>query len=593
VGFGRPAALGCPLPSPTSRIKTLIIDLKRNVMKSRFTLSILALLFAACASAGGPPATPGAPPARDVTPPPAAAPAPPPAPAPTPAPAPEPVIDGAPDGWQNLDLGADGVPGTSSERALAELLADREPAGPVLVAVIDGGVDTAHVDLRDAMWRNPGETPGNGRDDDDNGYVDDVYGWNFLGGSDGRNVDQDTYELTRLHALCLADGAADEYDCAAIATEYGEMRSETEGLLQQIEEIEGMFAAIMPALRQATGRDELTDEIVEAIQTPNQQILQMRQAYLQLSEAGIDEELVAEVKKDAESRAQYGLDTDFDPRPIVGDDYANGDERRYGNGDVTGPGPDHGTHVAGIIAGARNGQGNNGIAAPHVRIMAVRAVPDGDERDKDVANAIRYAVDRGARIINMSFGKGFSPRKHLVDEAIQYADDNGVLLVHAAGNDGHDLEVEANFPTPAYSGGGSADLWITVGASGWKSDSLATSFSNYGRTKVDVFAPGIDILSAEPGDGWVEQQGTSMAAPVVTGVAALLMAYFPDLTAAEVKEILLESSVKYADRMVPQPGEPSPTGAPGPMVRFGDLSVSGGVVNAYEAVKLALERGGK
>jgi subtilisin family serine protease len=493
------------------------------------------------------------------------------------------------DGWQNLDLNQDGVPGTSTERAIAELLAGREAARTVVVAVIDGGVDTTHVDLRDAMWHNPGEMPGNGRDDDGNGYVDDVFGWNFLGGPDGRNVDQDTYELTRLHALCL-EAPLEGYDCGELAREYDEMRAETDGLAQQVAQIEGALGVIVPALREAAGVDELTEEAVESFATSDPQLQQMRDIYLQLSGAGITSETLADIKEDVEGRANYGLDVEFNPRDIVGDDYADGTERLYGNADVTGPGPEHGSHVAGIIAGARNGLGNDGIAAPHVRIMAVRAVPDGDEHDKDVANAIRYAVDEGAQIINMSFGKGFSPRKHLVDAAVRYADERGVLLIHAAGNDGHDLEVEDNFPTRILEDGSAASLWITVGASNWKTDSLATSFSNYGRTKVDIFSPGIDILSAAPGDEFESQQGTSMAAPVVSGVAALLMAYFPELSAADVREILIASSVRYTDRMVPQPGEPSPTGAPAPSVPFGDLSVSGGVVNAYEAIRLAIER---
>ena len=539
-------------------------------MTHRILVPLLPVVFAACASAGG------APP-RSIAPLPL-----------TPAPAPE----TAPEGWQNLDLNADGVPGTSVERAITELLGGRAPARSVVVAVIDGGVDTAHVDLRDAMWRNPGETPGNGRDDDRNGYVDDVFGWNFLGAPDGSNVDQDTYEVTRLHAQCMRGEGAGEYDCAEVSAEYEELRAETDGLLQQIEQIEAVFGVILPALRQAAGTDELTPDVVAAIETTDPQLRQMRDAYIQLSEADITLESLADIREDVETRASYGLDPDFDPRDIVGDDYADGGERLYGNRDVTGPGPDHGTHVAGIIAGARNARGNDGIAAPHARIMAVRAVPDGDERDKDVANAIRYAVDAGAQIINMSFGKGFSPGKGLVDAAVRYADERGVLMIHAAGNDGHDLEAERNFPTPEYSDGGRAANWITVGASYWKPDSLAASFSNYGKTKVDVFAPGVDILSAAPGDDWVEQPGTSMAAPAVAGVAALLMAYFPELSAADVKAILLESSVRHADRMVPRPGEPSPTGAPGPMVRFGDLSVTGGVVNAYEAVRIALEREG-
>jgi subtilisin family serine protease len=238
--------------------------------------------------------------------------------------------------------------------------------------------------------------------------------------------------------------------------------------------------------------------------------------------------------------------------------------------------------VAGIIGAVRdNGVGIDGIAA-NVRLMVVRAVPNGDERDKDVANAIRYAVDNGAHIINMSFGKAYSPRKDLVDAAVAYAEERGVLLIHAAGNDGEDLEVEPSFPTRSFSGGGGADGWIEVGAANWQVDTLAAPFSNYGATQVDLFAPGVDILSTVPGDEFDREDGTSMAAPVVTGVAALLMAYFPDLTAADVKRILLESAVPYGDRMVPQPGSGTP-------VPFGTLSATGGVVNAYEAVRRALE----
>jgi subtilisin family serine protease len=247
-----------------------------------------------------------------------------------------------------------------------------------------------------------------------------------------------------------------------------------------------------------------------------------------------------------------------------------------------GPDASHGTHVAGIIGAVRgNGIGIDGIAAD-VRLMTLRAVPDGDERDKDVANAIRYAVDNGAHVINMSFGKGFSPRKSLVDDAVRYADERGVLMVHAAGNDGEDLETEASFPTAEYDDGGRAENWIEVGAANWDVESLAAPFSNFGRTRVDVFAPGVAILSSVPGDEFEREDGTSMAAPVVTGVAALLLAYFPNLTAADVRSILLESATPHGDRTVPQPG----SGAPVP---FGTLSVTGGVVNAYQAVLRALE----
>jgi subtilisin family serine protease len=225
-----------------------------------------------------------------------------------------------------------------------------------------------------------------------------------------------------------------------------------------------------------------------------------------------------------------------------------------------------------------NGVGVDGIA-PAVRIVSVRAVPDGDERDKDIANAIRYAADLGANVINMSFGKSFSPQKSAVDEAVKYADAKGVLMVHAAGNDGENTDVKPSYPTPAYVGGGQAKNWIEVGATSWKTgDSLVATFSNYGQTRVDVFAPGVDILSSVPGGGYERQSGTSMAAPVVTGLAALIMAYYPSLTAADVKRIILASARRHEERVM-RPG--------GGEVPFTQLSVTGGIVNAYDALRMA------
>ncbi len=490
----------------------------------------------------------------------------------------------APDAWQLLDLEEDRVPGVSAQRAYRDLLAGREPARAVVVAVIDGGVDTAHVDLRASLWRNPGETGGNGVDDDGNGYVDDVYGWNFIGGPDGRNVGHETLEVTRLYALCLDGGTPPAgLSCDRIAEDYEEERTETRQTLEQIQQISQALDVVIPMLRQALGGVEPTAEGVGALESSDARLQQAAQIFLQLDAAGISQEDVVDARESYEGLLQYGLDPSFETRDIVGDDFADGSERLYGNPDVMGPDAGHGTHVSGIVGAARgNGIGMDGIAAD-VRLMTVRAVPDGDERDKDVANAIRYAVDNGAHIINMSFGKAYSPRRSLVEDAIRYADERGVLMIHAAGNDGEDVDVEPSYPTPEYADGGRAANWIEVGAASWSVDSLAAPFSNYGLSAVDVFAPGVQILSAAPGDGFERQDGTSMAAPVVSGVAAMLMAYFPELTAADVRSILLESAIGYGDRVVPRPG----TGEPVP---FGTLSVTGGLVNAYEAVRMALER---
>lgn len=547
-------------------------------------LSILALV-GACASGADPVPAPQ-PTAPPTEPPPAERPVP--EPTPDVAPAEESAVlpVAAPLGaWQNLDVAEDGVPGTSADRAIRELLAGRTPQRTVVVAVIDGGVDTAHVDLRDALWRNPDEIPGNGVDDDDNGYVDDVHGWNFLGGPDGRSVNEERFEVTRLYATCQAGTTPEGYDCDEVGRAYRDEEQELRDMMLQIDQIKGTMDIIVPMLQQAVGPGEFTTEAVQALNPRDRRVAQAKEIFLQLEANGITKEVVDEAAEDVTQRLDYGLNPTFDPRPIVGDDPSDGTERIYGNADVMGPDASHGSHVAGIIAAGRdNGVGMDGIASPNVRIMGVRAVPNGDERDKDVANAIRYAVDQGADIINMSFGKSFSPEKELVDAAVRYADENGVLLIHAAGNDGANLAEEENYPNRRYVDGGEAANWITVGASSFSEDSLAAPFSNYGATEVDLFAPGVQILSTVPGGEWEPNDGTSMAAPVVSGVAALLMAYFPELGAAEVKEILLESVVSYSGRMVPPPGDPAPP------VAFGTLSATGGVVNAYEAVRRALER---
>jgi subtilisin family serine protease len=494
--------------------------------------------------------------------------------------------------WHRLDLDADGVLGAGSERALRELLADRAPKRRVVVAVIDGGVDTAHVRLAPNLWRNPREVAGNGVDDDGNGYVDDVFGWNFIGGPDGRSVHHDTFEVTRLYAACrglpAGEGLArpDGATCDAVAAAYARKRAEVGGMLAQISGISSALEQTTAALRRALATDTLTTARVSAFQPATPQLQQARRLWLQLDANGLDSAELAGARTAYDGQFRYGLDTMFTPRAIVeGAPLPAG--RRPGNADVTGPDAAHGTHVAGIIGARRDADGPladvRGIA-PSVALMALRAVPDGDERDEDVAAAIRYAADHGAHIVNLSFGKGWSPRKAVVDSAVRHAEAKGVLLVHAAGNDAEDVDNVPSFPSPVYADGTRARAWLEVGASSWKGlDQLAAPFSNFGRQRVDLFAPGVDILSAAPGGAQVRESGTSMAAPVVSGVAALLMAYFPELTAGEVRDLLVASARPFRDRMVERPGSGEP-------VPFDRLSRTGGVVDAFAAVKLALQR---
>jgi len=512
-------------------------------------------------------------------------------PANTPAPPPPATLSEAPRDWQLLDPTSDRIVGVSARRAERELLANKKPTRQVLVAIIDGGIDTAHANLKANLWVNPKEVAGNGRDDDNNGYADDVHGWNFIGGKDGKEVHHETLELTRLYARCTkaTEGTSaaklpmpDAATCKRAGEEFEKERAESQQLSQQVTQISAVMTRATDVLRRAIG-DSLTKAKVTAFQPTSSETQQAKMMWLRLEEAGITPEALKEAQEQVESQTKYGLNPQYDPRPLVGDDLANTAERRYGNSNVMGPDAKHGTHVAGIIGGVRGTQGGIDGIAPNVKLMMIRTVPDGDERDKDVANAIRYAVDNGAQVINMSFGKGFSPEKAAVDEAVKYADSKGVLMVHAAGNDGENLAEKPSFPTPAYLTGGRPANWIEVGASSWKGlDSLAAPFSNYGKAQVDVFAPGVDILSTVPGGGYDRESGTSMAAPVVSGVAAMLMSYFPNLSAADVKRILLESATRYADQRVLRPGAEA-----GERVTFGSLSSTGGIVNAYAAVKLA------
>ncbi|MFN9350052.1 MAG: S8 family serine peptidase [Gemmatimonadota bacterium] len=491
----------------------------------------------------------------------------------------------APDAWHRLDTERDGVLGVGVDRALRELLAGRAPGRRVLVAVIDGGVDTAHAQLAPVLWRNPREVPGNGVDDDRNGFTDDVRGWSTIPPLTGDSGRYDTFELTRLYAACRGQPAAgrlarpDSATCRSVTEAYGEKAMEVSQTVMQIRGLAGALARSTATLRQAMKTEPVTPEAVRAFAPGNAAETEAKRAFLQFSAAGLDSAKLAEGFEAYDGQLRFGLDTLFNPRA----------RPSRGSGDVMGPAARHGTHVAGIIAAAAvPGRPARGIAPEGaVTILPIRAVPDGDERDEEVARAIRYAVDQGALVINMSFGKAYSPGKAAVDSAVRYATQRGVLLVHAAGNDAEDTDHSASFPTRQASGPPFDALWIEVGASSWKGpDQLAAGFSNYGKRTVDLFAPGEDIVSTVPGGGVATESGTSMAAPVVSGVAALLLAYFPSLTPAQVRSVILETVRPLGDRTVAQPGDPSV------QLKFGSLSRTGGLLDAYAAVRRAQQLSG-
>jgi subtilisin family serine protease len=505
-----------------------------------------------------------------------------------------------PDDWFLKDPDKDKIQGSAADRAY-DLLKGRQ-ATKVIVAVIDGGVDIGHEDLKDRIWTNPREVAGNGRDDDNNGFVDDVHGWNFIGGAGG-SVEFETNELTREYARLkkMYDGKSRSDFGSSGQTDYDEWetlkkrfeseRAKTERELELFESFLEMFESADERLTSLYPGTTITLAVLDTLSTEDEVVrsaVTVIRLFMERQDPGTSlASVVNDLKEGTEyyrDAVQYTYNPDYNPRSIVGDDPANAKENFYGNNDVAGPDPHHGTHVAGIIAANRgNSLGIRGIA-DHVIILPIRAVPNGDERDKDVANAIRYAADQGARIINMSFGKELSPDKEAVDEAVRYAQAKGALLVHSAGNEGEDLDHHPDYPARTFLDGTESAQWIEVGASFWKgNEEMACPFSNYSKRLVDLFAPGKEIYSCFPANSYKHENGTSMAAPVVSGVAALVWSYFPTFTAAEVRDILRESVTTYEGLNVIRPGSEE-------KVPFDQLSQTGGIVNAYRAVQAALAR---
>jgi subtilisin family serine protease len=495
--------------------------------------------------------------------------------------------------WQNLDLKTDSVFGISTEKAYTELLKGKKHV-PVLVAVIDDGVDITHPDLQTVIWTNPKEIAGNGIDDDKNGYADDLHGWDFIGGPKG-DVFHDNLEVTR--QLRVEKPLYDSVDTNQLSTkelvkyhkylvtkaDWAKQMQVAQGALQRV----NLFKMIADTIATNLKNPDPTETDFKGY-TPTSEgqkhILAVLLANMDAKEHYSDfkKNMLEPQTEHSRETTDYYLGLDYDPRAIVGDDYNNSSEHFYGNNDVTGPDANHGTHVSGIIGAVRdNNIGVKGVAND-VKIMSIRTVPDGDERDKDVANAIRYAAANGAKVINMSFGKGYSWDKKAVDDAVKFAVRKDVLLVHAAGNENTNTDSVTVYPNRVYAdGSGVAKSWIQVGASGPKDDeSLKAGFSCYGKTSVDVFAPGVRINSTVMGGGYAAYSGTSMATPVVVGLAALIRSYYPKLTAVQVKEIILKSATKINHNV-------RITGKKTKLVPFSELCVTGGIVNAYDALKLA------
>jgi subtilisin family serine protease len=502
--------------------------------------------------------------------------------------------------WHNLDFKKNKTAGISTDKAYKELLKNKK-ANTVIVAVIDGGVDINHADLKDKIWINTCEIAGNGIDDDHNGYIDDIHGWNFLGNSVGQNINKETLEITRLYRYYLEKFKG--IDSVKLFTEnrkeYSEFLSIQTKFLEKYNEAKEEYTNCLLLLKSYNFADSIVKtylgkssydikDLKSVKLQPDENLSSSADFLMKMLEHDITYSDLYDNYEYYETQVNYNYNTNYNARSVIGDDPLVNTDTRYGNNNVIGPDPDHGTFVSGIITADRNNNmGLNGIA-DSVKIMVLRAVPNGDEYDKDIANAIIYAVNNGAKIINCSFGKTYSPQKHFVDEALKFAREKDVLIIHAAGNEAENNDSINHYPLNIADDGTVIDEnWITVGASTQKANSdFVASFSNYGQKTVDLFAPGYRIYSSLPNNKYGVQDGTSFSAPMVVGAAALIKSYYPHLSAKQIKDIILQSGRKYPKLSVYPPNEMGMkiTNA---KIKFSTLSLTGSTLNVYNALKLA------
>ena len=478
--------------------------------------------------------------------------------------------------WSHLDLVKDTIPGMSVDKAYAELLQGKT-GKKVIVGIVDSGVDIEHEDLKGMIWTNPKEIPGNGIDDDKNGFIDDIHGWNFLGDAVHENL-----EMTRI--VKKGDDGSVEYKNAL--AQYEEKSKKVLEDKQQVDFLLDVHNTIKKELNKTTYKLEDLSTITSTDPKVARSKMVMTQIFGNAGPTFDPEAELEDYREQVYDQFNYNLNKDYDGRKVVGDNPEDIKNNHYGNNIVFGPDKEkalHGTHVAGIIAQVRgNNLGGDGIAN-NVEILTVRAVPDGDEYDKDIALAIRYAVDNGAKVINGSFGKSFSPHKQWVYDAIKYAQKKDVLIVHAAGNDGYNIDETKNINYPNDSENNIkefADNLITIGAINKEyGENVVAGFSNFGKVNVDVFAPGEEIYATVPNNKYKYLQGTSMASPNAAGVATLIRSYYPKLKASQVKHILMDSGVLLPTNVV--------LGENKEVKPASESSKTAKMVNAYNALLMA------
>ena len=480
--------------------------------------------------------------------------------------------------WSHLDILKDTVPGMSVDRAYEEIIKNK-PGKKVIVAVIDSGIEIDHEDLKPQIWTNPKEVAGDGKDNDKNGYADDMHGWNFLGAAN-----EEQLEMARI--VGRGDDGSSEYQRAV--KELEAKRVKLEPLKARLETMQQAHDKVAAYLK----KDSFTKDDLDKIpaDAPEDVTKAKNIGYMLTASGAEAKDYLKDFDSYVNGQLNYNLNPDFNGRK-TGDNIFDINDKYYGDNDVMGDRDHakHGTHVAGIIAQTRgNGKGGDGVAPNNVEIMSLRAVPDGDEYDKDIALSIRYAADNGAKVINGSFGKYFAQNSEWVYDAIKYAAEKDVLIVVAAGNDAMDLnpasgEEIKRYPNDRIEGTNTevADNFLVVGALNPAfGEKMVANFSNFGNVDVDVFAPGVKIYATTPHGKYEYLQGTSMASPNAAGVAAMIRSYYPSLTAAQVKQIMKDSGVAVNQQVIV-------SGDSKDKRNFQDISTSGKFVNLYNALIMA------
>lgn len=525
--------------------------------------------------------------------------------------------------WYNCSFDKDGVYGAEVNKAYDFLKGKKIKKRPV-VALIGSGMDIEHEDLKQAIWVNPKEKA-DGKDNDKNGLVDDINGWNFLGGKDGQVMEATMREGDR-EFLRLKDKYADYIFDGKNYNKVIDGKLTKVADPENIEEYNYYRNQVLPESPMAgTYSGWQLTYILKAYADKFDQMMKERFPGKELTEADFSicydpkaprdslsevsfmmcamgfgvyktdkwETVYAGIKSGAQIEqakaeyerkvGQFGADGRKD---IIGDNYLDINYNKYGNNVLLTADAAIGTMEAGIIVAKReNGLGGNGIM-DQAEIMTLRVAANGEPYLKDIALAIRYAVDHQADIIMLPVQNTLYPedQKKWISEALEYAESKGVFCITPAWEGAQDLAVETYYPNRWMTGKKELTNLMVVCSS--DKNGNPSMNSNYGAKEVDLYAPGMEIYSTYTGDTYQSGTGLGLAAATTVGVAALIKAYYPHLTGTQIRNILLETVTSRKDAEVEKgiivDGKPTQD-----LFLFGDLCLSGGIINAYQAVVAA------